>query len=69
MLAVVDPVSLGLDELAGGDRGGAADDRDQLALALDLDPQHAKARLFAVEGDALDGAREALGRCRVEGRG
>ena len=69
MLAVVDPVALSLDELAGGDRGGAADDRDQIALALDLDPQHAKARLFAVDGDALDGAREALWGCLVGGRG
>lgn len=60
MLTVVDPVALRLDEFAGADRCGIADDREQIALAAHLHPQHAEAGLFTVEGDALDAAGEAL---------
>ena len=58
--AVVDPGAAGLDELAGADRGGGADHGDQLALAADLDPQHAEAVLGVVEGDPLDQAGQGL---------
>jgi hypothetical protein len=64
--AVVDPGAAGLDELAGADRGGGTDDGDQLALAADLDPEHAEAVLGAGVGDPLDqpGQGLALGACR-----
>ena len=60
MLAVVDPDARGLDELAGADRGGGTDHGDQIALPADLDPQHAKAGLGAVEGHPLDQAGQSL---------
>ena len=57
---VVDPPAEGFDEFAGGDGGSSAHDGEEIALALDLHPQHTEAALLAMEGDALDGAREAL---------
>ena len=63
---IVDPAAARLDELAGADRRGMADDSDQIALAAGLHPQHAEAAVFVVEGDPLDEAGEvfALGRGR-----
>ena len=52
--AVVDPGPARLDELAGRDHRGVAEDGDQVALAAGLDPQHAEPVLVVVEGDALD---------------
>jgi hypothetical protein len=49
-----------LDELAGADRGGGPDDGEQLALAADLDPEHAEAVLGVVVGDPLDQAGQGL---------
>src|SRR6266516_7691689 len=43
--AVVDPVAGCRDPLAGRDRGGMADQGDQLAAAPGLNPDHAKAIL------------------------
>ena len=51
-----------LDELAGRDHRGVADDGDQVALAARLDPQHAEAVLGVVEGDPLDQPGQGLGR-------
>ena len=50
-----------LDELAGRDHRGVADDGDQVALAARFDPQHAEAVLGVVERDALDQAGQNLG--------
>ena len=58
MGAVVDPFARRGDPLAGGDRGGVADDGHQIAMAARLDAQHAEAVLGIVEGDALDEARQ-----------
>ncbi len=55
MGAVVDPVAGRRDPLAGRDRGGMADQGDQLALTTGLDPQDAKAVIGVLVGDALDG--------------
>ena len=49
-----------LHELAGADGRSVADDRDQVAMAARLYPQHAKAALLVVEGDALDETGEVL---------
>ena len=57
---VVDPPPARLHELAGADGRSVADDRDQIAMAACLDPQHAEAALLVVEGDALDQAGEVL---------
>ena len=54
---VVHPSAAGLDELAGADRGGSTEHGDQIALAADLDPQHAEAAVRVVEGHPLDQAR------------
>ena len=64
--AVVDPGAGGLDELAGADRGGSADHGDQIALAANLDPQHAEAGLGVVEGHPLDQAGQGLALGRRE---
>jgi len=40
---VVDPVAGGRNPLAGRDRGGMADQGDQLAVATGLNPDDAKA--------------------------
>ena len=58
MGAVVDPFARGGDPLAGGDRGGVADDGHQIAMAARLDAQNAEAVLGVVEGDPLDEAGE-----------
>ena len=58
--AVVDPPAARLDELAGTDRCGMADDGNQVALAAGLHPQDAKAAILVVERNALDEAREVL---------
>ena len=42
--AIVDPVAIRLDKLAGRDHRGMADDGDQIALPTCLDPQHARSR-------------------------
>src|SRR6516165_6356926 len=60
--AVVDPGTARLDELAGRDHRGMAKDRDQVALAARLDPQHAVLVLLVVERDALYQASQGLGR-------
>ena len=63
--AVVDPGAARLDELAGRDHRGVAEDGDQIALAAGFDPQHAEAVLGVVERDALDQPGQDLGRrCR-----
>src|SRR5260370_22868464 len=54
--AVVDPASARLDELAGRDHCGVAEDRDQVALPAGFDAEHAEPVLFVVERDALDEA-------------
>src|SRR5271166_2434938 len=63
---VVDPASARLDELAGRDHRGVAENRDQVALPTSFDPQHAEAVIGVVEGDALDETGQNLGwRARV----
>ena len=66
MCPIVDPPAARLDELAGADRRGMADDGDQIALAARLHPQDTEAAVLVVEGDPLDQAGEvlALGRGR-----
>src|ERR1700730_2555726 len=51
--AVVDPGSARLDELAGRDHRGVAEDGDHVALAAGFDTQDAEAILRVVEGDPL----------------
>jgi hypothetical protein len=43
-----------LDELAGRDHRGVAENCDQVALPASFDPQDAEAVLRVVEGDTLD---------------
>ena len=57
---VVDPRVGGLDELAGADRGCSTEHGDQIALAADLDPQHAEATVRVVKGHPLDQASDSL---------
>ena len=61
--AVVDPGPAGVDELARPIAAAAPTTVDEVALAADLDAQHAEAGLGVVEGDPLDqpGQRLALG--------
>jgi hypothetical protein len=54
MGTVVDPSPARLDELAGGDHRGVAENRDQITLPAGFDAQDAEAGLGVVEGDALD---------------
>jgi hypothetical protein len=61
VLAVVRPGAGAFDVFPRRDAGRRADDGHQLALAPDLDPQHAEAALGAVEGDALNGPLQVLG--------
>src|SRR5467141_2079962 len=49
---VVDPGSARLDELAGRDHRGVAENGDQVALPAGFDTQDAEAVLLVVEGDA-----------------
>jgi hypothetical protein len=54
-----------VDELAGTDRRGMADDGDQVALSARLHPQHAESAVLVVKGDPLDDAGRGS-RHRVE---
>jgi hypothetical protein len=58
--AIVVHLPLRLEELAGRDHRGVADDRDRVALPARLDPQYAKAVLVVVECDAVDEAGQDL---------
>ena len=58
MSVVVDPFARSRNPLACRDSGGVADDRDQIAMAASLCPQHAKAILAIMEGDPLDKASQ-----------
>jgi hypothetical protein len=64
---IIDPPATRLDELAGADRRRMTDNRDQIALAARLYPQHAEAIVLVVEGHALDEASQVLAR-RLSGR-
>jgi hypothetical protein len=57
---IIDPPAARLDEFAGTDRRGMADDGDQIALAACLQPQDAEPTVLVVKGDALDEAGEVL---------
>jgi hypothetical protein len=59
--AVVNPSSARLNELAGRDHRGVAENGDQVALPTRFDPQDAEAVLRVVEGDALDQTGQNLG--------
>ena len=52
--AIVDPFTRSRDPLAGRNRSGLADNRNQFAMTSCLDPQNAEAVLVIVERDALD---------------
>jgi len=58
---IVDPAAARLNEFAGRDHRGMAENRDQVALASGLDPQHAEAVLGIVKGDAIDESGQRLG--------
>jgi hypothetical protein len=60
---VVNPVARGSDPFAGRDRGGMADDRDQIAMSTRIDPENAEAVVGIVKGDALNKAREHFLNC------
>jgi hypothetical protein len=60
--AVVDPGAALLNELAGRDHRGMANEGDQITLAASFNPQHAKAVLRVVEGHPVDQVREDLRR-------
>ena len=70
VLAVGDPVARGGGVLAGGDGRRVADERDQIALALDLQPQNTKAAVGVVKRHPLDEPIEKLqtGPCRSFGQ-
>ena len=61
VLAIIAPIPARLDELAGGDHGGVADNGDQIPLAARLHAQHGKAVFLVVERDALNEPGEDLG--------
>ena len=61
MLAIIVPIPARLDELAGGDHGGMADNGDQIPLAARLHTQHGEAVFLVVERDALNEPSEDLG--------
>jgi hypothetical protein len=61
VLAIIAPIPARLDELAGGDHGGMADNGDQIPLAARLHTQHGKAVFLVVERDALNEPSEDLG--------
>ena len=52
--AVIRPVTGGRDPLTGGNHGGMANDRDEIAVTTRLHPDDAKAVLGVLVGDALD---------------
>ena len=58
MGVIVDPVARCGDPFSGGDDGGVADDRDQVAMSARLDAENAEAVLGVVEGHPLDKARQ-----------
>jgi hypothetical protein len=58
MGVVVDPVARGRNPFSCGDRGGVADDGDQVTMATRLDPENAKAILGIVERNSFDKARQ-----------
>jgi hypothetical protein len=60
--AVVDPGSARLDELAGRDHRGMANDGDEIALAPRFDTQNAKAVLGVMERDAVNQPGQDLDR-------
>jgi len=62
--AVIYPGAARLDELAGRDHCGVANDGDEIALAAGFDTQNAEAVLGIVERDAVDQARQDLRRAR-----
>jgi hypothetical protein len=51
---VVDPFARGGEPLAGADRGGMANDGDQVPVAAGPDPEHAEAVLGVVKRHPLD---------------
>jgi hypothetical protein len=61
VLAIIVPIPARLDELAGGDHGGVADNGDQIPLPARLHTQHGKAVFLVVERDALNEPSEDLG--------
>ena len=56
--AVVHPLAGRRNPFTSGDRGGVADDGDEIAVATRFDAQHTKAVLGVVERDPLHSARE-----------
>jgi hypothetical protein len=54
MRAVVDPGPARLNELAGRDHRGVADEGDEITLTASFDTQDAKAIFGVVERDAVD---------------
>ena len=57
---IVDPPAARLHELTGADRGGVADNGDQIALAAGLHPEDAEAAVLVVECHPLNEAGEVL---------
>src|SRR5947207_2858962 len=57
---VIGPAAAGLHEFAGRNQRRVADDRDRLAAAARLDPQHAEAGLPAMKHDPFDEPGENL---------
>jgi hypothetical protein len=56
--AIVDPISGGCNPLASRDRGGMANQSDQLAMTTGLNADDAKAILGVLVSDALDQSGE-----------
>jgi hypothetical protein len=54
MGVVVGPVTGGRNPLTGGNHGGVANDRNEIAVAARLDPNHAKPVVGILVGNALD---------------
>src|ERR1700733_3622170 len=61
VLAIIVPIPARLNELAGGDHGGMADNGNQIPLAARLHTQHGEAVFLVVERDALNEPSEDLG--------
>jgi hypothetical protein len=66
VFAVGDPPSRSRCVLAWSDRRRMPDHRDEIALALDLQPQNTKAAFGIVKGHALDQAAQLI-HCRLRG--